>query len=381
MSTDRRIPGTHWAIIVGMCVFWILQAFLILPGARAHDFLNMYTGASLAAEGRYAELHNVDVQLQSEQQFYPDHIVLVPFVRPVFYAWMLSPLRLFSFSSAFIVWVAVHSALLIGTWIWAWWRFGANALVFAALFLPGPVGIATGQDCTLMLALLALAYEFSAREKYFASGAALALMLIKFHLVLLWPVALVLQKRWKMLGGYVAAAALEGAVTLWLGGINGAREYISLLQNKSLERLSPAPELMLSFQGFTENAGVSSTLATALLLGSVIAVFVFSVRNAPLWRMFALTALASLFITPHVYVYDAALVLVPILLTIQNASRPSTKIAATLFSTPVPYLLAWAGKPYAIASSASLLLVFLLIASESLRSPAPASLPVLASEV
>ncbi|MEQ1883806.1 MAG: glycosyltransferase family 87 protein [Bryobacteraceae bacterium] len=381
MTIDRRIPGTVWAVVAAMCVFWVLQAIMILPGARGHDFLNIYSGASLAGEGRYAELHNVDVQLAREQQFYPDRTELVPFVRPAFYAWMLSPLRMLSYQSAFVLWIAAQSALLLATWVWAWWRFGGNALVFVVMFLPAPVGIATGQDCTVMLALFALSYELSERKMEFAGGAALALMLIKFHLVMLWPLALLVQKRWKMLAGYVAAASVEVGMTLWLAGIAGARQYAALLQNSSLERLSPTPELMLSFQGFMENAGINSTAATVVLLGLVVAAFVAAARNAPLWRLFALTGLASLFITPHVYVYDAALLLVPILLTIQYSTTPYTKVAATLFSTPLPYLLAWAGKPYSIASSASVLIVFLLIASESLGESDPAGLPALPSEV
>ena len=61
---------------------------------------------------------------------------------------------------------------------------------------------------------------FSAVCYPFASGALLAAMLIKFHLVLLWPLGLALQRRWKMLAGLftkgrIAFAMLGGAGT-WL---------------------------------------------------------------------------------------------------------------------------------------------------------------------
>jgi hypothetical protein len=380
MDKSHRIPGSIWAIVAGMCVFWCLLAAFFLPGARGHDFLNLYTGASLALDGRFADLHNTTAQLAREQQYYPDHTILVPFVRPSFYALLLSPLALLSYQTAFVTWLAVQTSLLIGTWVWAWWRFGANSLVFAAMFLPAPLGIATGQDCVFMLVSFAAAYELTERKRYFAAGATLALMLFKFHLVLLWPLALLIQRRWKMLAGYCVAAAAEVGLSLWLGGFGGARQYVALLQDKSLERLSPSPELMLSFQGLTENLGIHAPWAIAALLAGVMILYVYSVKNAPLWRTFTLTAFASLFMVPHVYAYDAALLLVPVLLIVRDASRHLTKVAAVLFATPIPFLFALADKPYSIVSSASLLAIFLLVANESLGAPEGASLRTVPNE-
>ena len=371
MKRTGSVSKAIWVIVAGMCILWMLFGMVMLPGAKGHDFLNLYTGASLAREGRFAELHNSAVQLEREQVYYPKRTFLVPFVRPVFYAVFLSPLASLSFDHAFVVWVALQSALLLACWAWGFHRFGLNALVFGSLYLPAPLGIGTGQDCVVMLALLAVAYELAERKRFFASGATLALMLIKFHLIVLWPVALLLQRRWRMLCGYCAAAAVEVAITLALGGVRGARQYLALLQDKSLERLSPSPELMVNYQGLLENLGISSFWIAALMLGILITVFVLTVREAPLWRMFSLTALASLFVAPHVYAYDATLLLVPVFLVTAYSARPLNRIAATLFSTPLPFGFALAGKPYALVASASLLVLLLLVASESTAQRAP----------
>src|SRR5208283_650713 len=122
---------------------------------------------------------------------------------------------------AFWVWIVLQSALLIGCWVWGFRRFGANALVFAAFSLPGPLGIASGQDCVVLLVLFIIAFALTERGKPLAGGAVLALMLIKFHLILLWPVALLLQRRWRMLGGFCAVALAEVCLTLALGGMQG----------------------------------------------------------------------------------------------------------------------------------------------------------------
>jgi hypothetical protein len=353
---------------------------MITPGAKTQDFLNIYTGASLALDGQFAAMHDVDVQLARERKFVPSTDVLRPFVRPSFYALLLAPLALIPFKTAFWIWIAAQSALLIACWAWGFRRFGPNALVFAAFSLPGPLGVASGQDCVILLALFILAWELTDRANPATGGAVLALMLIKFHLILLWPVALLLQRRWKMLGGFCAVALGEACVSLALGGTQGARTYLALLQNKNLDRLSPSKELMICFQGLTANLGIESPAWTVVIIAAIFLLFVFAVYKAPLWKMFAVTAVASLLVAPHVYGYDATLLLLPLLLTIFYSQLASTKIAATLLCTPLPFGFALAGRPYAIVASGSLVIFLLLLAIDRADSPssphsAPASSP------
>jgi hypothetical protein len=372
----RRVPVFVWIVVLAFSLVWISMGSLITPAAKKHDFLNLYTGASLALHGQFATLHDVDVQLERERTFVPSTDALVPFVRPSFYALILAPLALIPYAAAFWVWIVAQSALLIACWAWGYRRFGANALVFAAFSLPGPLGIASGQDCVLLLVLFILAFELNDRGKAGWSGAALALMLIKFHLILLWPVALLLQKRWKMLGGFCAMAAAEACASLALGGMEGARTYVALLRNKSLDHLSPSKELMICYQGLTENLGIESTALTAVVIVAILLLFGFAVYNASLWKMFAATAVASLLIAPHVYGYDATLLLLPFWLTIFNSQLSGAKIAATLLCTPLPFGFALAGKPYAIVASASLVIFLLLLAIDRADSPSsPHSAP------
>jgi hypothetical protein len=215
-----------------------------------------------------------------------------------------------------------------------------------------------------MLALVIVAFELAERSRWFAAGAVLALMLMKFHLILLWPVALLVERRWRMLAGFCATALALLGICAALGGIGSLRLYAALLQNKSLDHLSPSPELMISFQGLLANLGIEIPWVGALLVGAAVVVFLWSVRAAPLWRLFALTAVASLWIVPHVYGYDASLLLLPILLTIFRSAAPASRIAATLLSTPIPFGFALAGKPWAIVSSASVAIFLVLLASE-----------------
>src|SRR5260370_24114796 len=130
-------------------------------------------------------------------------------VRPPFSVVVLATLALMPYVAAFWVWVALQSALLVGCWYWAFRRWGPDALIFGALFLPTALGIASGQDCVTMLAILIGAYVLCERERQLPAGAALALGMITFHLFLLWTVFLLVQRPWRMLAGFVAVGVGE----------------------------------------------------------------------------------------------------------------------------------------------------------------------------
>lgn len=350
-----------------MSALWVALGSRIWPASDKHDFLNLYTGGRLALEGRFHEMHDPAVQLDFERRLVPDLPQLVPFVRPVFYALALAPMAALPYRAAFIAWTIAQVLLLIACWIWAWRRFGPDALIFAAMSLPAPLGIASGQDCVVMLALLIVAFELSERKRAVSCGVVLALMLFKFHLVLLWPLALIVQRRWRVFGGCCAGVAALTAVSLALGGMRDARLYAALLQNKSLDHLAPSPQLMISYQGFFANLGIESPVWMAVFIGIAVAIFAIAVRRPA--ALFVLTPVASLIVVPHVYGYDAALLLGPILLTIFESKATAARIMATLLATPLPFGMALADRPWAIASSASLILFFLILATAHWRRP------------
>lgn len=351
-----RIPLQTWVAVLAFCLIWAGLGSVIVPGARKHDFLNIYTGASLALQGNFAHLHSPQVQLNRERQYVPALPTLVPFVRPPFYALILAPLALLPIGLAFWIWLALQSTLLFGCWAWALARWGPDALIFGALYLPTALGIASGQDCVVMLAILIATYALSEKGKPFTSGAILGLGLIKFHLFLLWPLALLIQKRWRMTLGACAAVAAESLVSLCLSGPSGIAEYFHLLRNKSIERLSPSPELMIDVHGMALNFGMSNLVVRGLLVGLVILLVAAACWEAPLWKWMAAASTGSLLVAPHVYGYDAGLLLVSIWLAIFMSTDKWTRIAATLICTPIPFLLNLAGTPWAAATPIALLL-------------------------
>ena len=277
----------------------------------------------------------------------------------------LAPLSLFSLHTSFWLWIAGHSLLLVAGWLWASRRLGPDALIFGALYLPTALGIASGQDCVLMLAIGVGFYHLADRQKDFPAGAVLALGLLKFHLLLLLPLAMLVNKRWRMLAGYAITGSLLALSSIALVGFGGVKQYVSLLQAKDLQALLPSPELMINLNGLMANMRLESAFVLALLVVLVMGVAMIGVRGAPLWRWLSVAVVSSLLITHHVYGYDAGIVLLPVWLTMFLSKSLFSRIAALLLATPLVFFVGMAGTPWSILPSMSLLAFLFALAVEN----------------
>jgi len=213
-GNPRTVPFHAVLAVLAFCAFWILLGSVVVEGARLHDFLNLYTGASLAHDGAFTTLHAPGVQMERELKYAPQLLEVIPFVRPSFYALFLAPLAWLPFGTAFWSWLAVQGMVLVGTWAWAFRRWGADALIFGSMYLPTSLGIAHGQDCVLIFLIVLGTFALAEREQHFLSGVVLGAGLIKFHLFLLWPVMLLIERRWKMLISAILTLAVLTSIAL-----------------------------------------------------------------------------------------------------------------------------------------------------------------------
>ncbi len=187
----------------------------------------------------------------------------------------------------------MQSALLLGCWVWGFRRFGPDALVFAAFSLQDPSESPVGQDCVLLLVLFILAFELKERGKAGLSGAALALMLIKFHLILLWPIALLCS-----VAGKCSEASAPWPPSRLASRSLSRHARGTDLHSATAKQKSRSP---LALEGTHDllpgthcEFGNRVARWIALLIGAILLLFAFAVYNAPIWKMFAITAVASL---------------------------------------------------------------------------------------
>ncbi len=343
--------------------FWVVMGSLLLAGARRADFLNLYTGASLAHSGQYSRLYDYSAQSAVSRRLEPDVTLVFPFVRPPFYALALSPLALLPYDHAFRIWIGIQTTLLLACWGWAWKVFGPDALVWTSLFLPTALGIASGQDCVVTFAIGCAVWEAYRRRLDTLTGLLLALTLIKFHLFLLIPLALIAGRRWRMLGGYISGTLALLAVSLGLSGWSGLQSYAALLTRQDLATLSPSPERMMGINAVLANFGIH-WLPLTLALSCVVATLVMrsAATDATGWHWLWAAVAGSLLISPHTYQYDAAALLVPGLLAVFQGETRTLRVLGAILLTPLLYGLNLAGPPYSAVAGIVLMLFLLALA-------------------
>jgi Glycosyltransferase family 87 len=351
-----------WFVAGVFSLLWIYIGALSLPQGRVHDFQFSYGAARLILEGRTADLYGPSLVAG------PDHDL--PYSRPAAAALLYVPFALLPPDTAFALYTALWIVLLLVCWAWGYRTFGPFAVLLASMFMPATLGIAHAQDCVLYLALSIWSYSLALRERSFAAGGALGLMVLKFHLVLLWPVALILQRRWKMLAGFTATSTLLAAVSVAMVGISGTRAYIDVLLKPS--PVSPSPEFTLSFTGLLIDLGIGSMAAKAILAIAIFGFFVLGLRHAALARLYAVTTAASLVLVPHAYGYDAARLLLPIWLVFFSSEWHVARTAAVLMATPFVYSFTLLGRPWAAIGSIATLTFLVLLAIEPLQARPPA---------
>jgi hypothetical protein len=269
---------------------------------------------------------------------------------------------------AYAVWIAAMLTTLLATWAWAVARFGESGLLLAALFLPANLGICFGQDSAAMLGVLCISYVLLTREKNFAGGLVLGLGLMKFHLLLLFPLWMVVQKRWRMLAGFsVTGAAFLGA-SLLLMGPSGLAAYIDVLLHGKTELAGHSADTMANIYSVPANLGIQWKPLDAALAALVVAIALYGLRRASNWRAIAIAGTASLLISPHAFGYDASMLLLPVWLVIEKTPRKISRYAALILAAPITFLFTLANPP--LECIPALALLAFLIAMVSDRSDA-----------
>jgi hypothetical protein len=347
-----------------------------------YDFLCYYIGGTLVREGHLADLYNPAAQFQVQRKVAPTVMEPRPFVRPPWFAFALAPLTSLSLVHAYAVWIAALLITLLATWAWAAMRFGEAGLLLAVLFLPANLGICFGQDSAAMLAVLCICYVLLTRQKNFASGLVLGLGLMKFHLMLMFPVWMILQKRWRMLAGFALTGTVFLAAALVFIGPSGLASYVDVLLHGKTELSGHSADTMANIYSVPANFGIQWMPLNAALAILVIGIALHGLLRAPDWRAIAITATASLLISPHAFGYDASMLLLPVWLVVENATRKISRYTALILAAPVTFFFTLADPPLrCIPALALLAFLIAMVTDRALTAGAEPPLPHVGREI
>jgi hypothetical protein len=128
---------------------------------------------------------------------------------------------------------------------------------------------------------------------------------------------------------------------------------------------------MINVRGLALNLGIDHFGATGALTAAAVVLTAAACWHAPLWRLVAAASAGSLLVVPHVYGYDAGLLLMGLWLAMFESSGQfgsrGARNTATILLTPVPLLLGLAGSPWAAATPLALLAFLSSLAYMSLE--------------
>jgi len=185
---------------------------------------------------------------------------------------------------------------------------------------------ANGQSGFLPAASLAWGGLLLDRRPLLA-GACLAGLIVKPHMALAAPLALLAARRWRALAGFAVASALLVGLSL---ALFGASPWLAFVHNaaaaeNALAHFAPHWRKLLSVVTGLRLLGFSLALATALQiaasLAALAAVAALAARRSGGLAEMAVVAAATPLISPHTLDYDLPMLLLPMAWIIAAALR------------------------------------------------------------
>lgn len=262
------------------------------------------------------------------------------FSRLPYYGLLLKPLALLPYRVAYAAWLPLSVGALLGfALLWP----GHYVWLVCCWFLPAFVGLFNGQDVSFVLFWVALAVWLLRRERSFAAGVVLALCASKYHLMVLIPLVVLAQRRWRMVGGAAAAAFLMAAVSFACQGPDWPRQYYSVLADS---RIHPALEHMPALHAFfgTTRAGLWFELAASITLASLVWITARDARSFE-WPL-GMALAAGVLISFHSYIADCTILLPALIEAIQSSKMKVARVAGIALATALPWLFLQMATPF-----------------------------------
>ena len=362
----RKLSWLPAALGITIILIYWASRVLLDPAAIAWEFPQFYGAGKIAGH----ELYNAQVQFDTQKQIWEEHLKdfrvfsFGPFLKPAYYRLVLVPLATLPFWTAYKVWVSLQFiGFSIGIVILAR-RFGiTESLCILIPLCPHLILIAAwGQDPPLVFMLVVISFELLLRGWKFAAGGVLALALVKWNIFLLLPLLFLARKQWKTFAGFSIVALAEIGITLWITGISGIRDNISILH-------LPAHlwDKMAALRGLLLMAKIPDQLNIALMIVAAI-VALRLLRRLDDEKAFAVGLATSIFLAYHTMGYDVLFLFVPIFVFQKHLQVGWVAGLTVILMSPIPQFIGM----YVVAI---LFLIFLLVVYRLALYPPEASLP------
>ena len=364
-------------ILAAQALFFVPYFSAALRGIG--DFRQLYSGGYMIRTGHAKQLYDYDTEAEFENRLVP---VGGPFMLPInhlaFEELLFVPFSLVPYRTAYCIFLGFNILLLVicGRLLrvpfrqlyerWHWFLL----LLFASFF-PISRALTHGQDSIITLTLLSGALWCLTQEKELPAGLLVGLCMFKFQIAI--PIALLFfaWRRWRFCGGFAISSLAAGLVSLWIVGINGARDYAQTMVGMSIHLASKAdmvhyetyPADMLNLRGLvstTLKGFLSQSSIQMIVLLCSIAVLVVAARRRP---SFDLAIVSASLVSYHFLPHDASILIIPIAAALCSRSAWNGTLGILLLLAPMLSIIPFS----AYLAAIPLITLFILL----VRSPEP----------
>ncbi|HTM14336.1 MAG TPA: glycosyltransferase family 87 protein [Bryobacteraceae bacterium] len=371
MPQTATIPSRLVSAITPVRAACALFGFLLLSVAigpalkssfGAHgvlnDFLSFYTGAKLLPRGK---LYNYKSTLDLQRHLGMMNPPMV-YDRLPFYALLFSPLARLDYKNAYLIF-QIASILSFALAVLCWRRFGAGTcLLLAGWSSAMAFTLLRGQDVAFVFLFASASAALLRKEYPFSAGAILALGLIKWHFLLLFPLMIIAKKLTRFGLGFASGVGVLillsfAAYSQW------PSDYWHVLQMTQITpHLTSMPNLWSLVHG---GPGGLALQTLGIALGAVLCWCAFRSESS-LDEAMAISLLAGVIFSTHAYAYDCVLMLPAVAAAASRLhSRPNFQFWLAIGFGACPVLLQFKGGRF-IAQFAFLAL-FLWLSMEVIR--------------
>jgi len=351
-----RKARIHALILAAM--LWVFAVVVTCAGPsnrsiagpmKGADFVHFYTIGDLVRTSRSELLYDFAGQHKVQGELVPEaaDLVYLP-VYPPQAAIVFAPFSAFTYQPAVLLWLAL-TIVCYAAIAWAAWRPVSSQLsdpVFvtaaAAAFPPFWQLVLHGQTTIIVLAAFCLGWLALERRRPFLAGCAFALMAVKPQFGLTLAVVTLARRDWPVVLGAVVSIALQAGIAYALLDTTVFPDFLQMARVAAERSDLLEPKSFQSHSILTVARLAPSELETVLWIGASALVLWSAARvwclPAPLRLRLSAVIIASVLVSPHLMVYDATVLALP-LIWMSAAVREMRQPDAASWAWAAIYLL------------------------------------------
>jgi Glycosyltransferase family 87 len=298
MTSRRALLWSGLAVVVIALVLDLLRR----SPQMSIDFHTYLAAAGVGLQQGWSHLYDQALVAVQQKRLVPSQSSQ-PFLSPPTVAWLVAPLTLFPYWTAFGIWAVFTFLTFAIALVWSGVSGGISRWILAVGALaPWWVvhAMNLGQVVPLVAAGVVVAWRLLRDEKEIAAGIVLAVIFLKPNTAILVPLALLAAGRYRAFGAWLGAGAVLGVIAVLMLGQHGVSGYVDQLRAPL-----PGGAEALTIKGAVDASGVFAAVLRLVIVGLVLAT-AFKLRASPGLAL-PLGVVGSLLVAPYLHASDLCL--------------------------------------------------------------------------